>query len=69
MKHCAFCGEPMADVALHCPSCGVAKGSPPGTYHAPHDEPLGFSYDGWVLKAILATLALLLVAGLLWFVR
>ena len=67
MKLCAHCREPLADVAARCPSCGISVGAQPGSYKASHDEPLGFTHEDWLFKAILFLLGLLICAGLLWF--
>jgi hypothetical protein len=59
----------MADVAARCPACGMAVGAQPGSYRAPHDEPLGFTHEDWLIKAILLVLGLLICAVLLWFLK
>jgi len=69
MKPCAHCHEPMADVAVRCAACGMAVGAQPGSYRAPHDEPLGFTHEDWLFKAILFLVGLLACAGALCFIK
>jgi len=56
-------------VAVRCAACGMAVGAQPGSYRAPHDEPLGFTHEDWLFKAILFLVGLLACAGALWFIK
>lgn len=69
MKPCAHCREPLADVAVRCPACGMDVGGQPGRLREPRDEPLGFTHEDWLFKSIVLLLALLVCAGLWWFLQ
>jgi len=69
MKPCAQCGESLADVAARCPACGTAVGSQIMDLGRAKDEPVGFERDAWVTQAIAWSMVLLMVAGLIWFLK
>jgi hypothetical protein len=59
----------MADAAELCPGCGMPVGATVLRDLRQVDEPLGFKRDSDAFIGILFTLILLVIGGVLWFLR
>jgi hypothetical protein len=57
----------LADAAARCPACGTAVGAQIIDLGRSSDEPVGFEPERWVFHAIAWSLALLVLAALIWF--
>jgi multisubunit Na+/H+ antiporter MnhC subunit len=57
----------MADVADHCPHCGVAEGASLGRVSSQRDEPLGYERSPLVQALIVTVLVVLAIVAIMWF--